>query len=121
MASRQSQSNSGKKYLGYGLLTAGAVAAAAGAYFFYGSPNSSKNRKRVKGWMLKARGELMDQIEKHKEISEDKYYQLVDRIVGRYKNVKNATNQELKELEDDLKSSWTKIERAAKKDPSNQR
>ena len=53
--SKNELSTAQKVGIGFG-LTAAAVTA-AGAFFLYGSKEAAKNRKKVKGWMLKAKGE----------------------------------------------------------------
>lgn len=70
-------------------ILATAAAIAAGGYFLYGK-DAAKNRKRVKGWMLKVKGEVLDEIEKLKEIDEERYHKIVDNVVGKYKMAKDA-------------------------------
>ena len=60
------QNNTGVA-LGVGVAAAAAVAA-AGAYWFYGSDHASQHRKQVKSWMLKARAEVMEAVEKVEDI-----------------------------------------------------
>jgi hypothetical protein len=99
------------KKVGIGVgLAAAAAAAAAGAYFLYGK-NGSKNRRMVKGWMLKARGEVMDKMEKLESVSEDKYRDIVDSVVRGYKGAKNASPAELAAVAAELKSHWSSIKR----------
>ena len=64
--------------IGFG-LTAAAVTA-AGAYFLYGSKKATQNRKKVKGWMLKAKGEVLETLEKAESITEDEYKALVETL-----------------------------------------
>ena len=83
------------KKVGIGVgLAAAAAAAAAGAYFLYGK-DGAKNRKAVKGWMLKARGEVMEKMEKLDKISETKYKEIVDSVVRGYKSARKASPAEL--------------------------
>ena len=49
------------------VLAGAAVAATAGAYYLYG-PSGKKHQKQVKGWMLKAKGEILERAEKRKEL-----------------------------------------------------
>jgi hypothetical protein len=64
MANTESMSGARKAEIGAG-IAAGVAAAALGAYFLYGSKDAKKNRAKVKGWMLKARGEVLEQLENH--------------------------------------------------------
>jgi len=89
-------------------IAAVAAAAAAGAYFLYGK-NGSKNRKKIKGWMLKAKGEVLDQMEKAKELTEDSYNSVVDKVAQKYQAVKDIDPTELQQLAKELKGHWKSI------------
>lgn len=103
------------KKVGIGMgLAAAAAAAAAGAYFLYGK-NGAKNRKTVKGWMLKARGEVMDRMEKLESVSEAKYREIVDTVIRGYKSAKNASPAELAAAAAELKSHWNSIKKSIQK------
>ena len=56
---------SGAVGLGLAAITA---AAAAGAYFLYGK-DGAKNLKKIKSWSLKAKAEVLEKLEKAKDIS----------------------------------------------------
>jgi hypothetical protein len=43
-----------------------------------------KNRKAVKGWMLKAKGEILEKLEQTKDINEEKYHKIVDSATKKY-------------------------------------
>jgi len=87
-----------------------AAAAAAGAYFLYGK-DGSKNRKKVKGWMLKAKGEVLEKMEKLKDINEDIYSQVVDTVAKKYETVKDIDKAELALMATELKRHWSSIKR----------
>ena len=70
MAKKQKTSSSAVT-VGAGVVAAAAVAA-AGAYWFYGSDHATKHRKQVKSWMLKARAEMMEAVEKIGDIDKKK-------------------------------------------------
>ena len=97
-----------KKASGVGVGLAALAAAAAGAYFLYGK-NGAQNRKKVKGWMLKAKGEVLEQMEKMKDVSQDKYNTVVDRVGDKYKNVKNVDPDEVAQMVKELKGHWSSI------------
>jgi gas vesicle protein len=92
--------------VGFGL--AAVAAAAAGAYYFYGA-NGAKNRKQLKSWMVKAQGEVMEKIESLKDVSEEKYEDVVSQVLAKYKKVKNATPAEVEKYARELKSHWKSI------------
>lgn len=93
-------------------LTAAAVAA-AGAYFLYGSKNAPKNRKVVKSWALKAKGEVLEALEKAEAMTEKEYRSLVDLIAGTYSIVQGSTKGEIADFKREMKDHWAKIEKSA--------
>src|SRR3990170_7547126 len=62
MAKKKAGSSMSVAAVGAGL--AAVAAAAAGTYFLYGSKKATKHRKEVKAWSLKARGEILEQLER---------------------------------------------------------
>jgi len=100
------KNGSGAAKVGLGL--AAVAAAAAGAYFFYG-PNGSSNRKELKSWAVKAKGEVMANVEKLKDVSEKSYAETVKKVMAKYKKVKSIAPKELAIVEKELKSSWNAV------------
>lgn len=94
--------------IGFG-LTAAAVTA-AGAYFLYGSKQATQNRKKVKGWMLKAKGEVLETLEKAESITEDEYKALVATASKAYGTVKSATAGEVKDFQKEMQEHWVKLQ-----------
>lgn len=94
-----------------GVGLAALAAAAAGTYFLYGSKNASKNRKIVKGWMLQAKGEIVEQLETVKDINEEVYHRIVQEVTDRYEKLKNIDLQEMKVFRDELKTHWGNIKK----------
>ena len=95
--------------IGFG-LTAAAVTA-AGAYFLYGSKQSVQNRKKIKGWMLKAKGEVLEALEKAESITEEEYKALVETASGAYSTMKNATAGEVKDFKKEMDEHWVKLKK----------
>jgi hypothetical protein len=93
-------------------LTAAAVAAAAGAYWLYGAKNAAKNRQMVKSWMLKARAEVMEAVEKLSEVDKAAYLRIVDEVLARYSSLAGVTSAELARVARDLKESWEHVNKA---------
>ncbi len=100
--------------LGVGVAAAAAVAA-AGAYWFYGSSHASQHRKQVKSWMLKARAEVMEAVEKMDDIDKKKYLAIVQQVVSRYSKTAGATVGELAHMKKDLMDTWAHMDAGAKK------
>ncbi len=88
---------------------AGVLVTLAAAYFLYGSKDAPKNRKVIKGWMLKAKGEVLEKFENLKEVNEDRYYAVVDTVMNKYKMLKSLDPNEVMSLASDLKRHWKNI------------
>jgi hypothetical protein len=99
--------------VGAGLAAAAAVAA-AGAYWFYGAKDASKHRRQAKSWMLKARAEVMDALEKVGTVDKETYLAIVEGILSKYSNMKGVTAAELGEVARDLRSAWGHMEKVRK-------
>ncbi len=102
--------------IGIGMGVAAAAAAAGGAYWLYGAKHSAKHRKMAKSWMLKARAEVMEGIEKLEDIDKEKYMDVVHNVLKNYTG-KGASTEELAHMMKDFKSAWghIQIKKAAKK------
>lgn len=112
MAKKRKTDN--KTAIGVGIVIAG-IAAAAGAYYF-STPEGKKKRKEIKGWMLKAKGEVMERLEDVEEINREAYEKIVDEVVKGYKKLKRVDAKELAMLALELKSQWEDIKAEAKRD-----
>jgi gas vesicle protein len=106
---KKETSTTNKVALGAG-IAALAVAGIAGAYFLYGK-NGAKNRKKISSWMLKAKGEALEKIEKLKDINEDVYNMTVDTIADKYNKLKNTTPEEIAQFTKEMKSHWKSIKK----------
>jgi gas vesicle protein len=105
MTSKKNQQNG---HPGIGLTIA--AAAAAGTYFLYGSKDANKNRKIVKGWALKAKGEVVEKIEQIKgEVTEENYHKIVDGVMTKYRKVKTDHQDDIDSLVKDMKGYWKNI------------
>jgi len=87
------------------------AAAAAGAYFLFGTEHGVKTQKKIRGWAVKAKGEVMDKIEDMKEVTEENYYNTIDTVVGKYKKLKKVQGTEVDALIKDLKKHWKNIKK----------
>jgi hypothetical protein len=93
----------------------GLTAAVVGAYYLYGSKNAPKNRAQVKGWMLKAKGEVLEKLEGAQEVTESTYLSAIDAIAKKYNALKNVEPAELESFVAGMKSHWTGIQKSVKK------
>ncbi len=89
-------------------IAATLAAAVAGGYFLYGK-DGAKNRKKIKSWMLKAKGEVLEQMEKGKEMTEETYHNVIDKVSQKYQAVKNIDPTELQQMTKELKGHWKSI------------
>ncbi len=87
------------------------MAALAGAYFLYGTKAGTKRREQVRGWMLRAKGEVLEKLEKLKEVNEEAYNRVIDSVTERYERVKDVDPGEVAALAKDLKMHWQNISR----------
>jgi hypothetical protein len=106
MAKKETRvSNAQKLGLGVG-LTAAAVAA-AGAYFLYGSKSAPKNRKTVKSWALKAKGEVLEALEKADKMTSDEFDQLVSGVLATYGKAQKISRADLAEFKKEMTDNWS--------------
>jgi len=101
-------------------LAATLVGAVAAGFFLYG-PKGKENRVKVKAWTLKAKGEVLEQFEKRKEVSEEEYQKIVDKVTAKYGKLKTVGDAEAQKLNRELKRHWRAIKRAAEEKPSKKK
>ena len=90
----------------YVVVGAGLAAAAAAGYFLFG-PNGKNNQKKIKGWTVKMKGEVLEKIEGAREVTEPIYNKIVDNIANKYLSTKNK--KEVEEMVGELKKHWKSI------------
>ncbi|MEX0910419.1 MAG: hypothetical protein WDZ73_01555 [Candidatus Paceibacterota bacterium] len=95
-------------------LGVGAIAAIAGGYLLYG-PEGEKNRKQIKSWMIKARGDMLSEIEKMKDVTKGNYDLAVEKIVAKYAKLKDVGEKDAVMLKKDLQKYWKHIQADIKK------
>ena len=85
----------------------GATVAALGAaaYIMFG-PDAKKNRKAIKGWAVKMKGEIIDKLEDAKEITEPVYHKIIDTVSSKYAKIKKVDPKELELAILDVKKHW---------------
>ena len=114
MPAKKKRASKSKGDSGLGSVFTGATAAAAaGAYYFYG-PNGKRHRKLLKGWSVKAKGELLQRVERLPEVNAKDYYDIVDKIARKYAKLKEVNSKELAEFKRELKTHWRTLERKTK-------
>ena len=92
-------------------MAIGAVASTiAGAYYIYGSREGQAVRKNMSAWAVKMKAEMLEGIEKLKEVSEPKYKELVKKVEEKYAKAK-ADNPEFKKVVGEISSVWGKMKK----------
>lgn len=100
---------SGKTIVGIG---AGVAAITAAAYILFG-PNGAKNRKIVRGWAVKMKGEIIEKFENAKELTEPVYHEIIDNVEAKYAKLKNVDKEELTKVVGDIKKHWKALKKEA--------
>ena len=86
-----------------GMFAAGAVAAAAGAFFLYGK-NAKHNRKIITGWTVKIKGEVLDELERMQGVNQKAYHRLVETVAERYAKLQHINRKDVEKIAKELTS-----------------
>jgi len=113
---KKTNTNSTNKNIAIAAGVTGLFASALlGAHFLFNTEKGKKSLKHVKSWAFKMKGELLEKIEKVKDIDESTYNKIVDDLTEKYQKIKGMTVEEVTELTKELKSNWKKIKDEVKK------
>jgi phage-related protein len=91
-----------------------AAATAAGMYFLHHNKGAQKKLKHIRGWVIKAKGEILEKVERLKEVNEELYNKAVDAVMAKYKKISSIDGAELSAVTTELKSHWRNISRELK-------
>jgi hypothetical protein len=91
------------------VFVTGAMLGAAAALVFVANAQDKAKRKKMRGWALRARGEILEKIENTQAITKDRYEEIVSQVMRKYEKTKSTTEAEVKSLERDLHRSWRHI------------
>jgi gas vesicle protein len=89
-------------------VSAGIAAASAAAYLLFGK-DGAKNQKKLKGWMLKMKGEVVEKVEKMKNVTEDAFEGVVSDVSKKYKAMSHVDSKDLKREVDALRKDWNAL------------
>jgi len=87
---------------------AGVAVLGAAAYLLFG-PEGKKHRKDLKSWMLKMKGEVMEKMEKAKDLSAEAYAKIIADVEAKYKAMKNVDAAEVEKEIASLKKNWREM------------
>ena len=93
-------------------IGAGIAAATAAAYVLFG-PEGKKNRKLIKGWSVKMKGEIIEKFENAKELTEPVYHEIIDNVQAKYAKLKNVDQEDLNKVVAEIKKHWKAIKKEA--------
>ncbi len=114
MAKKKEEGLGMKAAMGIG---AGVAALSAAAYVLFG-PDAKKNRKIIRGWAVKMKGEIIEKFENAKELTEPVYHQIIDAAQAKYAKLKNVDQEELNKVVAEIKRHWKALKKeAASKNP----
>jgi len=86
---------------------------AATAYFFLG-PKGKKHQQHAKAWAIKMKGDVIEKLEKAKEITLPVYNEIIDSVAKDYAKGAKASKAEIEAIAVDLKKHWRTISNTAK-------
>jgi gas vesicle protein len=92
----------------------GVAAVSAAAYLLFG-PEGKKNRKKINGWAVKMKGEMIEKFEDMKEVTEPMYHKVVDEISAKYAKTKGVSQEEITGVVAELKKHWKALAKDTKK------
>lgn len=94
--------------VGAGVLTAAALAAAAGYLL-----SSKQQRAKVKAWAVKARREVAKNVRVAKRMGEKEYRRVVDQAVKRYGSMNKVNTAEILKTAGEMKAEWQRLRKNA--------
>lgn len=95
-------------------VAAAAAAALAGVYFLYGTKEGAARRKRIKSWVFKMKGDVLEQLENLKEVNQEVYEKTVDAVTEKYAQLKDVAPGELARVTKELKGYWRAMQKELK-------
>ena len=102
------------KAMGLGAgLAAAAVGAALGSYLLTGK-QGKKTKKVLKSWVLKAKGEVLEQLENMNEVGQGAYDTAVDTVAKKYSQLAGVSKEEVDEMAMELKKQWKLVNKGLK-------
>lgn len=92
------------------MIGATAAALAAGTYFFK-SKLDKRQAGRMKGWMVRMKGDIIERLEGAEEITESIYRKIIDAAANAEMVGSKVPRSEILQLATDLKRQWKTIRR----------
>lgn len=100
-------------HFGAGLLAGALVGMAAG--LFVQSKKGKALRKDIQKKGLQFQGKLMKELKNAKDLSKEKYEEIVDKMLAYYEQTKDIAKSEVPEVRKFLMKNWTEVSKQLKK------
>ncbi|MES2622848.1 MAG: hypothetical protein V4576_00395 [Patescibacteria group bacterium] len=114
-SSNKTQTTTGEKVIIGAGITGLLVAATLGAKFLFNTKKGKQSLKHIKSWAFKMKGEVLEKLERAKEINEETYNKVVEELGEKYKKIKGMTLDEVAEVVQELKGQWKSVHAEVKK------
>lgn len=84
------------------------MAAAAGAYYLYGSENAARHRRKVGAWMRRAEREIVHEAKrlKGKTYTDKNIQRVINEVAKRYKVARDLDPKDVKQFVNAVHKSW---------------
>lgn len=89
-------------------VSAGVAAVAAASYYLFG-PKGAQHRKKLRGWVIQMKGDVIRELETLKEVSEPIYNQVVETVAKKYLQQGAIAKADVAALVKELKAHWKSI------------
>ncbi len=98
-----------KRHVLAGLVTGLAVGGLTGILF---APKAGKEtRKDLKKVYSKVSKDVIDKIKEVKDLTKEKYHEIVDKAISEYQKIEKVTKEQVAEVATILKDKWKDIEK----------
>jgi len=88
------------------ILWAEVIAASAALYVLF---NGKENAPKVKEWAMNMEQELVEKIDKVKDMTESALTKIIDEVKEKYEQMKDIDQDELKKTVDALRDHWASV------------
>lgn len=101
----------------FGPFLAGVAATVVvGGYFLFGSKKANRNRAKVEAWIEDAKDEVLSKVKKVKDLTEEKFDEVVESVSDKYTKLKELGAEKKDELKDELKKRWKEAKEEAEEE-----
>lgn len=92
------------------------MAAAAGAYYLYGSEKAAAHRRKVGAWMRRAEREIVHEAKRLKSAAytDQNIRRVIDEVAKRYETARDLDPKDVREFVSAVQKSWQDAGRVVK-------